>query len=78
MGLPGPGEPRMALDCFSTSAIARIAGVSRMTVTKWKQQMKHRRHGLTGLKNLPRSGRPSAADSPTMATGATYPYGKSA
>jgi transposase len=43
---------------LSQAEIARIVGVSRMAVTKWKQQMKQRRHGLAGLKNLPRSGRP--------------------
>lgn len=43
---------------LSQAAIARIVGVSRTAVTKWKQQIKQLRHGLAGLKNRPRSGRP--------------------
>ena len=43
---------------LSQSAIARIVGVSRTAVTKWKQQIKQRRHGVAGLKNRPRPGRP--------------------
>jgi transposase len=41
---------------LSQAAIARIVGVSRTAVTKWKQQIKQRR--LAGLKNRPRPGRP--------------------
>jgi transposase len=42
----------------SQAEIARIVGVSRTAVTKWKQQMKQSRRGLASLKNCPRAGRP--------------------
>ena len=39
---------------LSHAAIARIVGVRRTEVTKWKQQIKQLRRGLAGLKNRPR------------------------
>lgn len=43
---------------LSQAAIARIIRISLTAATKWKQQIKQRRHELAGLKNRPRPGHP--------------------
>jgi transposase len=43
---------------LSQATIARIIRISRTAATKWKQQIKQRRHGLAGLKNRPQPGHP--------------------
>jgi transposase-like protein len=53
---------------LSQAAIARIVGVSRTAVTKWKQQIKQRRHGLAGLKNRPAIWPSPATHSPAVAS----------
>jgi transposase-like protein len=45
---------------MGTSAAARMVGVSRPTVIKWRQRFAA--HGLTGLADQPRSGRPKTID----------------
>src|SRR4051794_20285508 len=47
-------------DGAGTSATARMIGVSRPTVIKWRERFVA--HGLAGLADRPRSGRPKAID----------------
>lgn len=44
---------------LSQAEIARHLGVSRMAVSRWARQLRDRPRGLAGLRNRPRSGRPS-------------------
>src|SRR5437773_804990 len=44
---------------LSQAEIARRLGVSRMAVTKWKQQLRQRRRGLKSLTKRQRPGRPA-------------------
>ena len=47
-------------DGAGTSATARQVGVSRPTVTKWRDRVAA--HGLAGLEDEPRTGRPKTID----------------
>src|SRR3954463_16831038 len=47
-------------DGAGTSATARMLGVSRPTVIKWRERFAA--HGLAGLDDQPRSGRPKTID----------------
>jgi hypothetical protein len=49
-----------AADGAGTSAVARMVGVSRPTVIKWRDRFAAR--GLAGLDDQPRSGRPKTID----------------
>jgi DNA-binding CsgD family transcriptional regulator len=66
----------LAADGMANTEIARLVGMSRPTVLKWRQR--YEIHGLTGLDDEPRPGRPTTIDevdvlSETLADGGRPP-----
>jgi transposase len=57
---PGGVERAHHADGARTSGAARLLGVSRPTVIKWWDRFAH--HGIAGLDDQPRSGRPKTID----------------